>query len=208
VIKLTQGLLTNFYYCLSPPPCQVEEHDNNATPVPLSTTSASPPPLVTPLGNKIARKWLARLRRRHPPTTPGPPRQYIIGKDDNELLTGIHNGTIATTLADSGATSSIGTTSNPSTRTGCPSHKQFTLPNGTIIPATEIAHYPFNVRSPANELHITPGIGQHSLLSTVKFADANYITIFDKDLVNVYDANDTAITVSKGAVLRGFRDPA
>ena len=164
MIKLMQGLLTNFYYCLSPPLCQGEEHDNNGTPATLRNTIASPPPHVAPPRNKTARKWLARLRLQHTTTTTGPPRQYIIGKDDTELLTGIHNSTIAMTLADSGATSSVGTTNDPSTRTGCPSHKQFTLPNGTIIPATKLAHYPFNGRPSANELHITPGI--------VKFADA------------------------------------
>ena len=73
-----------------------------------------------------------------------------------------------------------------------------------IVPATELAKYPFNVRTPANELHITPGVSQNSLLSTVKYADANYITVFDKDKVNIYDANDTVVTVSKGAILRGW----
>ena len=63
------------------------------------------------------------------------------------------------------------------------------------------------MRTPANELHITPGVSQNSLLSTVKYADANYITVFDKDEVNIYDANDTVVTVSKGAILRGKRDP-
>jgi hypothetical protein len=43
------------------------------------------------------------------------------------------------------------------------------------------------------------------LLSTSKFADANYITIFDKEAVNIYDANDTTITVTRGAILRGFK---
>ncbi len=89
---------------------------------------------------------------------------------------------------------------------GKPSHKQFILPDGTVIPATEIAEYPFEVRKLATFLQITPGISQNSLLSTVKFADANYITIFDKDTVNIYNANDTIITVSKGAIaiLRGW----
>ena len=85
--------------------------------------------------------------------------------------------------------------------------KQFILPSGAIVPATKIAEYPFAVRAPANELHITPGVSQHSLLSTSKYADANYITIFDKDTVNIYDANDMEITATKGAILRGWRDP-
>ena len=86
------------------------------------------------------------------------------------------------------------------------STKRFILPDGNIIPATECATYPFNVRPPANELHITPGVSQNSLLSTGKYANANYITVFDNNEVNIYDANDTLVTVSKGAILQGWRD--
>jgi hypothetical protein len=70
-----------------------------------------------------------------------------------------------------------------------------------------MAKYPFNVRAPANELHITPCVSQHSLLSTGKFSDANYITVFDKEMVNIYDTNNTIFTVSRGAILCGFHDP-
>jgi hypothetical protein len=70
-----------------------------------------------------------------------------------------------------------------------------------------MAGYPFDVRAPANELHITPGVSQHSLLITGKFADANYITVFDKEMVNVYNANNTIFAISRGAILHGFRDP-
>ncbi len=119
---------------------------------------------------------------------------------------GIANGIIPSTVADSAATSGVGTIDDPCRRTGQPSHKQFILPDGTVIPATEIAEYPFEVRKLARVLLVTPGVSQNSLLSTVKFADANYITIFDKDEVNIYDANDTTITVAKGAILRGWRD--
>ncbi len=45
------------------------------------------------------------------------------------------------------------------------------------------------------------------LLSTGKFANANFITVFDKEMVNIYDANDTIFTISRGAILRGFRNP-
>ena len=70
-----------------------------------------------------------------------------------------------------------------------------------------MAEHPFNVRVLVNELHITPGVSQHSLLSTGKFADANYITVFDKEMVNISDTNNTIFTVSKGAILRGFCYP-
>jgi hypothetical protein len=44
-------------------------------------------------------------------------------------------------------------------------------------------------------------------LSTSKFAAANYITIFDKEEVNIYDANNTIIAVTRGVILRGFKCP-
>ncbi len=69
-----------------------------------------------------------------------------------------------------------------------------------------MAKYPFEVRAPVNKLHITPSVSQHSLLSTGKFADTNYITVFDKEMVNVYNRNNTIFTVSKGGILCGFRD--
>jgi hypothetical protein len=73
-------------------------------------------------------------------------------------------------------------------------------------PATEIAEYPFEVRKLAKILHITPGVSQNSLVSTAKFADANYITIFNKDTFNIYNANNTIITITKGAILQGLQD--
>jgi hypothetical protein len=133
-------------------------------------------------------------------------RQYIIGVDDKELCQGIMEGTIPSMIVNSGATSGVGTKDNPSHRTSKPSDKQFILPSGQLIQATEKVEYPFSIRAPANKLHITPGISQHLLLSTGKYADANYITVFDKDTVNVYNANDTVITVTKEAILRGWWD--
>ena len=127
---------------------------------------------------------------------------HVIGVNNEEIREGIRNGTIASTVVDSGAASSIGTEDDPSKRTGRPSTKQFILPNGDTVPASEIAEYPFDVRRPAKEMHIMPGISQNSLLSTAKYADANYITVFEKDRVNVCDANNTKITVSREAVLR------
>ncbi len=91
------------------------------------------------------------------------------------------DGSTPSTIADSEATSGEGTKDDPSQRTGKPSDKQFILPSGKVVQTTEIAEYPFNVRAPANELHITPGVSQHSLLSTRKYTDANYITVLNKD---------------------------
>jgi len=62
-----------------------------------------------------------------------------------------------------------------------------------------------DMRHPAKDVHIVPGIERDSLLNIPKFADANYIAIFDKDEVNIYDANKTTIVVSQGAILREWR---
>jgi hypothetical protein len=93
---------------------------------------------------------------------------------------------------------------DPCHLSGRPSNNQFILPSGNVIPATEMAEYPFDIRALANEPHITPSVSQHYLLSTGKFANANYITVFDKEMVNGYDANNTIFTVSKGTILCGF----
>ncbi len=57
---------------------------------------------------------------------------------------------------------------------------------------------------PAKDVRIMPGLERDSLLSIPKFADANYIAIFDKDEVNIYDTNKTTIIVSRGAILQGW----
>ncbi len=79
------------------------------------------------------------------------------------------------------------------------------MPNGEVKEASDMDKLQHNVRHPAKDVHIVLGIERDSLLSIPKFADANYVTIFDKDEVNIYDANKTTIVVSRGAILRGWR---
>ena len=43
---------------------------------------------------------------------------------------------------------------------------------------------------------------QNNLLSTNQFVKAKYITIFDKEEVNIYDATNPEIKTTRGAVLR------
>ena len=79
------------------------------------------------------------------------------------------------------------------------------MPNGAVEPATYMDELHHDVCHPAKDIHIVPGIECDSLLSIAKFADANYIAIFDKDELNIYDANKTKVTISRGAILRGWR---
>ena len=96
---------------------------------------------------------------------------------------------------------------HPFAKTGRQSNKVFRLPNGATEEAREIGELATNVQAPARDVHITPGITKTSLLSTAKFADAGYTTIFDGNQVNIYDQHDTVITVSHAAILRGWREP-
>jgi hypothetical protein len=223
-LNIKQRLASNSYFCLSPPPCQVEEHEPNRTNVApdnakrqavLSDTVEVAPVAEAHSRNKIVAKWTKRLEQQQAKgilantvdsMIQQSKWQYIIGVDDEELRQGIMDGTIPSTIANSGATSGVGNKDDPSHCTGKPSNKQFILPSGQLIQATEKAEYLFNVRAPANKLHITPGVSQHSLLSTGKYADANYITVFDKDTVNVYNTNNTIITVTQEAILQGWWD--
>jgi hypothetical protein len=98
----------------------------------------------------------------------------------------MEDGSIPSTVADSACTSGVSAADNTCWRTGRASNKQFALPGGKIKQATEVAEYPFKVQEPVQELHIMPGITKNLLLGTGKFAAANYITIFDKEEVNIY----------------------
>jgi hypothetical protein len=79
------------------------------------------------------------------------------------------------------------------------------MPNSEVEEVSDMDELQHDVRHPAKDVHIVPGIERDTLLSIPKFADANYVAIFDKDEVNIYDANKTSIVVSRGAILRGWR---
>ena len=61
------------------------------------------------------------------------------------------------------------------------------LPNGATEEAREIGKLATNVHTLGRDVHITPSITKTSLMSTAKFANAGYTTIFDGDQVNIYD---------------------
>jgi hypothetical protein len=94
---LQQSLATNYYTCLSPPPCQVKEHEHTRN----STAPAHKPnPLHQAHNNNMRDSAMTS-------------RQYIIGEDDNLLWRGMENGTIPSMVVDSGCTSGVGTLDDP-----------------------------------------------------------------------------------------------
>ena len=76
------------------------------------------------------------------------------------------------------------------------SSKQYKMATCHITPGDEEGLMEHNLRDQARSCDIVPGITEDSLVS-------GYITIFDSEEVNIYDASNTQITVTKGAVLRG-----
>jgi hypothetical protein len=126
----------------------------------------------------------------------------------NKIKEGVLNGSIPSAFADSAATSNVRRMKDRNklafVMTERPSHKVFCMPNGALEAATTTDQLHHELRSPARDVHIVPSIERDLLLSMSEFVDTNYITIFDKDEVNIYNANNTKITVTRSAILRDF----
>ncbi len=61
-----------------------------------------------------------------------------------------------------------------------------------------------NLRKPACIVNIVPSLVGNSLLSTVKMVEAGYTEIYADKEVNFYNTATTKITVSAGAILKGW----
>ena len=85
-----------------------------------------------------------------------------------QLKKGIMDGTIAYTCSDTGATSTAGKPSDLFEATNKESGKVFHLPVGGTATTTKVARLLLDVREPANEVDIVPGLEQ-TLLSSSKF---------------------------------------
>ena len=120
----------------------------------------------------------------------------------DQIIKGIMDGTIASAVSDTGATSTAGTPNDPFESSNKKSNKVFRLPTGGTATATSTAKLLLSVREPANEVDIIPNLEQ-TLLSTSKFADAGYTAVYDKDEINFYNSN--TIKIEEAAVIRGYR---
>jgi hypothetical protein len=102
----------------------------------------------------------------------------------NKIEKGVLDGSIPSAVADSGATSSVRTKRDRNRKAFTPigrkSDKVFRMPNGKVGEASNLDELHHDVRHPAKDVHIVPGIEHDSLLSIPKFVDANYVAIFDK----------------------------
>ena len=126
--------------------------------------------------------------------------------ENERVKQGVKDGSIPSAVVDSGTTSNVMKPGDPCIKTGRKSSKQYKMATGQITPGGEEGLLEHELRDPARSCDIVPGITEDSLVSTSKMADAGYISIFDGEEVNIYDASNTQITVTRGAVLRGWRD--
>ena len=83
---------------------------------------------------------------------------------------------------------------------GAASNKVFRYAEGNLGVADEVKRLPFDVRAQAKEIHMTPGLKNH-LISTNRFVEEDYVQVFDKEKVNIYDTNDVEIKTTRGAAL-------
>jgi hypothetical protein len=88
--------------------------------------------------------------------------------------------------------------------TGEISTKEFTCPQGDIAKATKKMELDLDMRQVALEMNVVPGL-ESTLVSVCKMAEADYITVLDKNEAKIYDGKTVKITVSEEAVLKGWR---
>ena len=126
-----------------------------------------------------------------------------LGLDD--VKEAVLSGRAPSAAYDTAATSSCGLNTDPFIRTGKKSDKIFRGAMGHTSAANDIRLLEHDLRDSAREVHMVPGLSDTSLISAGKLADEGHVLIFDKDKVNIYDANSTEITVSRSAILKGWR---
>jgi hypothetical protein len=197
-------MLTPLRNYWTPLASQVKELDNPPPPMDLLLSIQHTPPcqvtfVLSPYHiNKDSTGW----RRKCPPNER---TLYCINPlaAQRKMSMGILNGTILSTVSNTGATSSAFLMSNPFLPTGRISSTVFHLLNGAIAPATTINKFLHNVHAPARDVNIVPSLVSNSLLSTSKFAKAGYTTIYNKDEVNFYNTRTTKIMISADTVFKG-----
>ena len=106
----------------------------------------------------------------------------LIQTQEHNTRTRVLNGTLASGISDTGASSSCAPpTETALLHTNQQSHKRFQVPTGEVVPATDQALIHHKLRGAARQVAIVPGIKTNTLLSTGKMAGENYTAIYDKN---------------------------
>ena len=98
----------------------------------------------------------------------------------------ILNGTIPSAISDAGATSTAGKGGHPFILSNHSLDKVFHIPTGGTARASVKAKLMHELREPATEVDIVPGL-TNTLLSIGKLVEVGYFAVYDKNEVNIYD---------------------
>ena len=110
---------------------------------------------------------------------------------DQMLNIAEENSEVADGIYDCAATSGVAAVADIKdlVPTGKQSNKVFIIPNSEAMPATEMYKLGYELRDPATEMNVVPGV-HSSLISACKFADADYITVLEKNGLKIYDGKN------------------
>ena len=111
-----------------------------------------------------------------------------------------------TGIYDTGCTSGVTTAVDAQLMhpTGRRSNKVFHMPLGNSAQATEVYKMRHKLRQPVLEMNELPEL-QSTLVSGVKIADADYVSVIDKKRVRIYDPTTTNVKATGPPVLQGWR---
>ena len=123
-----------------------------------------------------------------------------------EILNNIIHKKSNTAVFDSAATSSAGKPGDNFIPTAEISGKIFNQPGGDQMETIFVHKLKHPVREAANRVEMVPDLVEDSLISGPKFAEAGYVTLRTPKELLIFDGKDLKITVSREAVLRGWRD--
>ena len=136
-----------------------------------------------------------------------PLTEQVEDSETKEILNKITPQKSNTAVFDTAATSSAGTPGDNFIPTLKRSNKIFNQPSGAQMEATVVHKLKHPVRDPANKVDMVPDLVEDSLISGPNFAEAGYVTLLTPDELLIFDEKDLKITVSKEAVIKGWRYP-
>ena len=90
---------------------------------------------------------------------------------------------------------------DPFIQTTQKSTKVFSVSDVRQTPGSNISKLHHPVRKPAQTVDMVPSLAGQSLLSGAKFTEAGYISVCDRNEVNLDDSRTAHIVVSEEAVL-------
>ena len=158
-------------------------------PIALSTANSGPRPT-----SKSADRWARRLER----------RKAI--KEALQLEANAIEEAITQAMLDLGASKTFVNSRRGLHLTGR-SDKVVVTAGGTKLQATNTGLLSTRALSKgAREAIVVPGMSQPALMSVSTLADNGYTTVFLPDGVDVYQANDVAVSSTAPPALQGWRD--